>query len=154
MAEEKRKRITPEQFAAMLPHIKAADSILELTDFSDFPLSGMHVESVRLDGSSFERADLSHSAVINGYGNECVFNDANMDGALFYNCTLGGGCTFSGASLSYAFFVDCELIGADFRGVDLSTTVFVDCDLSSSIYDKTTVFADDFDPDVYGMVQA
>lgn len=145
------KPITPQELGAILATIEPGDSILEMTNLNGFPLSDMHVSTVRLTGSSFQGADLSRSIIVDGHGSECNFASANMTNTLFYRCRLTSRCNFSGATMDNTRFIDCVLAGADFRGADLTTVAFIECDLSSSIYDNSTIFADDFNADIHGM---
>ena len=139
-------------------------------DFSGYDFSGLDLQKagfgskMRLDGTNFSNADLTHAYLSGAKGRHTIFKDTTLEMACLSEAELID-AVFDGADCAEASFRDSRLDGSSFKGAaclsatfdaarlvftnfeeaDLSEACLVDTDLQNTMFDgaeiETTNFA-------------
>lgn len=83
---------------------------------------------------------------------------ADLSGALLLGADLTGmrctGASFRHARLMRACLIEADLAAADFCGADLRGADLRGADLTGARYDRNTLWPAQFDPTLYGAIEA
>ena len=111
----------------------------DIPNFSGENLDELNYTAAWLPGSDMSSASLRLTDFTASNLKGASFKDTDLTGAVFYN-----------ALLDNADFTNAKLYGADFRWARLTGATLVNADLTNAIYDNTTEWPKEYDPQKAG----
>lgn len=128
---------------ANLKNVKFDGADMENTNFQGAILNGASFWNGNFKNSDFTSTDMKNTIVSKANFEGANFSDADLS-VIIFNNTILENANLKNANLEHCYFKNANLKGANLK----------DAKFRETIYNRNTIFPDEFDPEKFGLLKA